>query len=184
MFPAAGPALEAVPFGGAGEVEFGSDSIVLGFGQPLTGVRFTGPFPTTDYEIEVEAARRSGNDFFSALTFPIGDAHATLVLGGWGGSLVGLSCVDGLDAASNETKSFHRFERDVFYALCVRVSRERVIATLTDPRTPNIVTTIVDLPLAGRAISLRPEVEKCRPLGIASYSTHAVIRRIAYRTLR
>lgn len=182
VFPADDPALEAVPFGGAGEVEFGPASIALEQGQPLTGVRFTDPFPTTDYEIEVVAARRAGNDFFCALTFPIGDEHATLVLGGWGGSLVGLSCLDGLDASSNETKSFHRFERDVDYRLTLRVTAERLIATVAEADGP--ATTIVDLARTGRRFSLRPEVALSAPLGIASYSTRASIRRIAWRSIR
>jgi hypothetical protein len=36
-----------------------------------------------------------GSDFFAALTFPVNDLFCTLINGGWGGMLVGLSSLDG-----------------------------------------------------------------------------------------
>lgn len=79
-------------FGGDGEVEIRDGAIVLGMGYPLTGItsRHEG-LPTADYEICVEAKRIEGDDFFCCLTFPVNDSHASLVVGGWGGSLVGIS---------------------------------------------------------------------------------------------
>ena len=38
-----------------------------------------------DYELAYEARRLSGDDFFAAATFPVGDSYLTLVNGGWGG---------------------------------------------------------------------------------------------------
>lgn len=184
LTPSPSSPFHAVAFGGAGESTIDTESITLARGEPLTGVRFAGEFKTTDYEVEVEAARIGGNDFFCALTLPIGNSHATIVLGGWGGSLTGISCVDGLDASSNPSKSFQRYERGIFYALRVAVTEKRLLATLKDTReSSSAAITLFDLDTAGRTFSLRPEVERCRPLGLATYNTTAVIRRIAWRDL-
>ena len=63
--------------------------LVLERGEPFTVVRYEGkaPLPLDEYEISWEAARLEGNDFFAALTFPVGSREkcATLVTGGWGG---------------------------------------------------------------------------------------------------
>ena len=52
--------------------------------------------PRTDYEIRFETRRIEGFDFFCGLTFPVGEKYLTLVLGGWDGNVVGLSCLDGI----------------------------------------------------------------------------------------
>src|SRR5690606_15348331 len=84
-------------FGGDGPIEIKDSVISLGFGDPLTGVRWEGEFPKLDYEIELEARRTGGFDFFCGLTLPVGDQRCSLILGGWGGSLIGISSIDGLD---------------------------------------------------------------------------------------
>ena len=78
---------------------------MLDFGSSMTGVTYQGKdLPRTDYEIRLEAQRIDGTDFFCGLTFPVHDAHLSLIVGGWGGSLVGLSSLDGKDASRNETR--------------------------------------------------------------------------------
>ena len=74
-----------------GSVRVQSGEIVLEPGGPMTGIVWTSDFPKTDYEIRLEARRLRGNDFFASLTFPYGDSFATLVTGGWGGDIVGIS---------------------------------------------------------------------------------------------
>jgi len=78
-----------------GKVEVADGCLVLQAGQPATGVRWTGAFPRSNYEVELEGQRVSGGDFFCGMSFPVGDNSLTLILGGWGGSICGLSCVDG-----------------------------------------------------------------------------------------
>ena len=78
--------------------------LVIGMGAMSSGVKFVPdrapePFPATDYEIEYIAERRMGNDFFAAMTFPVGESCCTLVNGGWGGALFGLSSIDKMDAS-------------------------------------------------------------------------------------
>lgn len=188
LAPAALPNWESIPFGGEGAVEFLPGALRLDFGAPLTGVRWAAatlpdgqPPPRQDYEIELEAVRLAGSDFFCGLTFPVGDAHLTLVLGGWGGSLVGLSCLDGADASANETTRFLRFASGRPQRVRLRVAGGRVELELA--RDGGEPAERWSVPVAGRRLGLRPEVELCRPLGVASYQTRAEIRALRLRRL-
>ena len=163
-------------FGGEGEVRVEDGALILPFGSPLTGVTYAGAFPTSDYEIECRAARLSGADLFCALTFPVKEQHATLVLGGWGGTLTGLSCVDGADASDNPTRRFLHFETGRDYLLRIRVGSGRLRCFLDEE-------LIVDLILAEHEFSLRPEVELTRPLGLSTYLTTGRISALRYRRL-
>lgn len=163
-------------FGGDGEVAVRDGALELGFGSPLTGVRWTGPLPQQPYELECEAARLAGNDFFCGLTFPVGDGCLTLVLGGWGGAVCGLSSLDGEDAARNATRTLRAFTPGRYYRIALRVAAERVEVALDG-------APFLAADLRGRALSLRPEVELCRPLGIAAFATHAAIRAVRWRPL-
>ncbi|MSR48287.1 MAG: hypothetical protein EXS13_14710 [Planctomycetes bacterium] len=182
------PAWSEVRFGGSGGVEESVSGVRLFAGSPLTGIAWpsfeSDAIPTTppsscssmNYEIEVEAARVSGTDFFCALTFPVGDAHLTLVLGGWGGSTCGFSCLDGRDASSNPTTRYRRFEKGRFVTARVRVTPECVDAFLDGE-------ALCSTPLADVALSLRTEILPCQPLGIASYATTAQLRAVRWRPL-
>ncbi|MBI5852184.1 MAG: DUF1080 domain-containing protein [Planctomycetes bacterium] len=171
-------AFASTPFGGEGEVSVVDGRIVLDAGSPLTGVTWGGePLPQVDYELELSATRLSGNDFFCGLTLPIGDAHATLVLGGWGGALCGLSSLDGRDASENETTTFRGFESGREY-------RVRVLVTATRFRAWLDGESIVDVGLAGRRIGMRPEVARSRPFGIACFATRAAVRGVRVRGVR
>lgn len=164
-------------FGGQGEVYVEDDKIWLEPGSPLTGVHWTLPFPTTDYELSLRAQRVDGSDFFCGLTFPVGDAWLTLVLGGWGGSLVGISCLDGKDASDNVTMRTLSFEDQRPYRVRLRVEPGRVQAWLDDE-------TIVDFDPRSHRLALRPEVDPSKPLGIASFATTATLEALRWRPLR
>ena len=93
-------------FGGQGKVYVKESSIYLEQGNDMTGITWDGPLVRMNYEITLEAMRVSGSDFFCGFTFPVNENHCSLVLGGWGGSLCGLSNIDYYDAANNETTRF------------------------------------------------------------------------------
>jgi hypothetical protein len=170
-------AFVSTEFGGEGEVVVRDGAIHLGFGSPLTGITWTGaPPPAGDYELEVTASRRLGSDFFCGLTFPVGDAHLTLVLGGWGGTVCGLSSLDGLDAAHNATRTLRRFETGRPYTVRVAVAAGRVVATLDGQ-------LLCAAESSRHTLSLRPEVELQRPLGLACYATQATVHAVRWRTL-
>src|SRR5579872_44990 len=111
-----------------GTVRVEQGAIVLGAGEPMTGVNWTGSFPKTNYEVRFEASRLQGGDFFASLTFPVGDSFCTWVTGGWGGDIVGLSSVDGWDASDNETRSYFTFESGRWYAMRLQVTADRIAA--------------------------------------------------------
>ena len=162
---------QPVVFGGEGEVRVEPPQIVLGRGNDLTGVVWAGaPLPET-FTVQLEAMRVEGTDFFCALTFPVAGSHCTFVVGGWGGTLIGLSSLEGLDASENETAQVRRLENGRWYRMAVDVSPTLVRARLDDE-------VLVDLDPRGRQFDVRPEMELCRPLGLASYRTVAALRAI------
>ncbi|MCA8950260.1 MAG: DUF1080 domain-containing protein [Planctomycetes bacterium] len=169
-------AFASTRFGGEGEVAVRDGELRLGIGSPMTGITWQGTPPSGAYELEVEAARVTGTDFFCGLTFPVRDAWLTLVLGGWGGAVSGLSSLDGNDAARNETRTLRHFETGRVYRVTVRVDDRRVAVAIDGE--PFLAADITD-----RELSLRPEVELSRPLGIATFVTAARIRTVRWRPL-
>ena len=167
---------EETLFGGEGMVRVRDRQIILEFGEPLTGITWGGPHPTMSYEVALEGQRLAGSDFFCGLTFPVGADACSLILGGWGGSVVGLSTLDGLDASENETTTTIHFDNRRWYRVRVRVLPARITAWLDDE-------VAVDVNTAGRRIGIRPEVELSRPLGIAAYRTRAALRALAVRQM-
>ncbi|MFB0555823.1 MAG: DUF1080 domain-containing protein [Phycisphaerae bacterium] len=163
-------------FGGQGDVYVKDGAIYLEMGNDMTGVNWTGPVVRMNYEITLEAMRVSGSDFFCGLTFPVADNPCSLILGGWGGGVCGLSNIDYYDAANNETSRFISFEDNKWYRVRLRVTPDRIEAWLDDEELVNIETT-------GRKIDIRAEVDLSQPLGIATWQTAGAIRNIRLRPL-
>ena len=159
-------------FYGQGAVSIKDEAIILGHGQDMTGITWTGPLIRQNYEINLQAKRMEGSDFFCGLTFPVGDEHCSLICGGWGGSLVGLSNVDFYDAANNMTSTSYDFENDQWYDIRVRVTEDLLQAWINDELK-------IDLNTKEHTYGVRFEVEESRPLGIATWQTTGAIRRIS-----
>ncbi len=165
-------------FAGAGEVTVepnfkGQGPVIrIDAGQSLSGLTFTNPVPKTNFEITLEALKVQGNDFFIGLTFPVGEAHATLVLGGWGGATTGISSIDGLDASENDTTKFLGYEKDKWFRIRMKVTTAKLETWINDEK-------VVDQDLKERRISMRfGEIENSVPLGIATYQTTTVVRSV------
>jgi len=119
--------------------------------------------------------RVEGSDFFCALTFPVADSCCSLIVGGWGGGVVGLSSLDGMDASENETSQFMRFDTGRWYRVRVRVTRNRIEAWIDKNKVVNVITT-------DRRISVRPgDIELSQPFGLASWQTTGALREIKWR---
>ena len=163
-------------FAGHGDPAVESGNLVLPFGETLTGVTYDGEVPKMNYEVELQAKKIDGTDFFCGLTFPVNDSFASLICGGWGGAVVGISSLDEKDAARNETKTARKFDREKWYTIRMRVLPDRLQAWIDGEKVVDVVTT-------GRKISTRVEVDPSKPFGISSYQTTAAFRNIRLRTL-
>ncbi len=162
-------------FDEGGGVELKNGLLVFNKGEPFVGVNYTNEIPKVNYEIAFDAMRVSGSDFFCGLTFPVSDSFCSLIIGGWGGSLVGLSNLDSMDASENETTQFIDFEDGRWYRIRLRVTPKKIEAWIEQKKVVDIVTT-------GRKVSLRfGEIEMSKPFGIASWSTGAAFRGIRIR---
>ena len=167
---------EPTSFGGEGEVRVEDGVIVLEAGVSLTGIHWKGDIPKANYEIELESQQLQGIDFFCGLTFPVNESHCSFIVGGWAGSVVGLSNIDGLDASQNETTKYMKFEKEKWYRVRVRVESDRIRCWIDDEQ-------VVDQDIKDRKIDLRPEVIPSKPLGIAAWQTKAGLRKIRIRDL-
>jgi hypothetical protein len=165
-------------FGGEGEVTVENGAIIMKMGQPLTGITWkdAAKIPTDNYEISLQAMKRKGDDFFCAVTFPVRDSHATFVLGGWAGTVVGLSSINGLDASENETTQYEKFDPNKWYAVRVRVAGGKIECWINDK-------SMCEVELEGKRISTRIEVDPNKPLGVCCYNTEAGLKDIKLRRL-
>lgn len=170
-------------FGGGGAVRVeksfrgGPPALVVEMGAALSGFNWTNTVPKTNYELSLEALKVDGNDFMCGLTFPVGESHASLILGGWGGATVGISSIDNSDASENETTKFFNFPKNKWFKIRMRVTPTRLETWLDDEQ-------IVNYDITDKKISLRPgEIEDSVPLGIATYQTTSAFREIKLRRL-
>ena len=162
---------EVTNFGTQGPVNISEGNIILGMGDGCTGITLTGDFPVKDYEISLDAKKISGNDFFCGLTFPVENSYCSFIVGGWGGPVVGLSTIDGLDASENETRILKKFDHGTWYRIRLRVTGEKIETWIDDEQIINFSTE-------GRKLNIRPEVSLSTPLGICSWVTTAAVKNI------
>ncbi len=168
---------EVTNFGPQGPVSVSNDEILLGMGDGCTGITWKGYFPLSDYEVTLEAKRVSGNDFFCGMTFPVGDSFCSLIVGGWGGTVVGLSSINGNDASENETTRLMEFKKDTWYEIGLKVADGKI-----EVRIDSVM--VVDFTIGNKKLSIRPEVELSKPFGIASWNTAAALRNIRLHHIR
>jgi len=159
-----------------GKVEVKDGNLVLHKGGPGTAARYTGELPKIDYEIELEGKRVEGSDFFCGLTFQVGEEALTLICGGWGGSVTGVSCIHGEPAVENETAGYTDFENGRWYRIRLRVTEKKIEAWIDKKQ-------IVDLPNKDRKFTIWFEPETALPLGIATWETTGAIRNIRLRPI-
>jgi hypothetical protein len=162
---------EITNFGPQGPVYVSGNEIILGMGEGCTGIKWKGKFPEMNYRVTLEAKRISGNDFFCGMTFPVEKDPCTLIVGGWGGTVVGLSSINKKDASENETTKYMNFETERWYRICVIVKEDTIKALIDDK-------VVVDFVKGNKMLSIRPEVDLSKPFGITSWYTTAALRNI------
>jgi hypothetical protein len=164
-------------FGGEGKVYIEKGAIVMETGNMMTGVTRTGEVLRNNYELQLEGMRLDGGDFFCTTTFPVGKDSCSLVVGGWGGGVVGLSNVDYADASENATTKSMTFKDNRWYKVRIRVSDAAIEAWIDGEK-------MVDQPRKDHRFGIRIEVDQCRPLGICTWSTKGAVRKIRVRPLQ
>lgn len=161
---------------GTGAVKVEDGTVILEMGNEMTGVKWHGPITRMNYEITLDAKRVDGSDFFCGLTFPYGEDPCSFIVGGWGGTCVGISSIDFYDAYNNETARFREFELNRWYRIRVRVTEGKIEAWIDDDQ-------LVNLEVKKRKIGIRWEMQACVPLGIATWRTTGAIRNIRMAAL-
>ena len=165
-------------YGGEGDVQVTKGQILMEFGYSMSGVTYTGKaLPQTNYEIRVDAIKLDGNDFFCGMTFPVADSYCSFIVGGWGGAVVGLSSLDGLDASENETTRYMTFDHNKWYRIRVRVEPHQIRCWINRK-------LVVYQNIEGRTITTRNEVNLNQPLGFATWETRAALKNIQVRELK
>ena len=167
---------EIVDFGLQGRVSVKNGELILERGDGGTGITWEGDPPIMDYRISLDAKRISGYDFFCGLTFPVGDEYCSLIVGGWGGATVGLSCINGMDASGNETTTRMNFADNQWYHITLEVSGGKIKAMIDNQ-------VVFDFTKGNHKLSIRPEVYQNIPLGFATWHTTAALKNIRLETI-
>ena len=165
-------------FGGEGEVKVeGKGELVIYEGVDLSGITTTRKdLPTANYEVEFEAQRAKGSDFFVGYTFPVGEDACSFIMGGWGGGICGISSLDFMDASENSTTHYADFALGKWYTVRVRVTDKLIQAWIDKDEVATVEREYHD-------IDVRFEMDVCKPMGFATYQTVGKIRNARIRTL-
>jgi hypothetical protein len=169
---------KAADFRNAGKVEVKDGAIVMAKGANMSGAAYAGKdFPRIDYEVSFEGKRVAGDDFFCTTIFPVGDDFCSFVVGGWGGTIVGLSNVNSENASANVTTTTKEFENDKWYKMRLRVTKNHIRVWIDDDQ-------VVDLETTDRRITLHGACEPCKPFGFATWKTTGAVRAVRVRALK
>ena len=169
---------EIVRYGGEGEpyVKNGVVVLPMAVNGLMTGLCWVGePLPTNNYIIYYEARRTEGHDIFAGLSFPYGETFASLIFGGWGGIVNGLSSINGYDASENETTRHFILTDNQWYQVQLRVTTDSIRAIVGTEQ-------VIDIATAGKDIHLRPGLSNTG-LTLWSYLTTGEIRNLRIKKL-
>ena len=177
---------QPIQFGGEGEVSVEEGILNLDMGT-MTGLRYTDDLTKLfgddlqNYEIELDAKRVEGLDIFLGLTFPVGKAgHVSLVLGGWGGVVNGISSLDGGNASENKTSTYKDggYEPNQWYHVRIRVTDQKIECWLDDKQ-------IVDVNRADYSkYDTHGMVQDSKPFGLFTYETWGAYKDLKVRRLK
>jgi Leucine-rich repeat (LRR) protein len=162
---------------GFGNVLAEDNMIVLEMGNPMTAVSWAGEFPRSNYEIEVEVSRLDGFDFFCGMTFPVGDSYCTLIVGGFGGRVLGLSNIDSMNASENNTTESILFDIERWYHVRLIVTDEAINMWLNNRHA-------ISQEREGHEFTIWPQQEPLRPFGVGAWNARAGLRNFRFRRIR
>jgi hypothetical protein len=156
------------------------NQLIISEGVRLNGLIFNplNNMAWESFELELDVKKINGNDFLCGLTFPVGNIKrlVTLVLGGWGGSVNGISCIDGNDAFNNCTASNKDYLFNQWYHVKVQVTPTQITVWVDQE-------CIIDFTHQDRHLSLRSsEIEFYQPFSITTYKTQSEFKNFIYRS--
>lgn len=155
--------IEKFDFADHGKCEVVDGVIRLPKGDPATGISWKEDnLPRNNYELTLQGRRTEGSDFFCGLTFPVKEEYCSLILGGWGGQMVGLSNIDGFSAIENETTRVIEFENNRWYDIRLRVTDTHIQIWIDKEQ-------IINLEKRQRKFSIWWEQEPVTPLGLVTW---------------
>lgn len=167
-----------------GRISVNREGVTLPAGLPMTGCKFPAwndlHLPGTNYRITYEAMRVEGDDIFGMCTFPVvsHQTHATFVIGGWGGTLTGISSIDFKDASENSTRAEQRFADGVWHRVKIEIRPDDILAWVND-------RLVVNVSIKGRKVGLRAGfIDHCLPFGFATWNTTAKVRAVVVESLK
>ena len=114
------------------------------------------------------------------------ESFCTLINGGWGGSLTGLSSVDGYDASENQTSRSYDYRGHTWYRFRIRVMDNAIQVWITPQDKGGNweeEQSVIKLETEDRELSTRFEVDKYKPLGFCTWVTEGQLRKIEYRVI-
>ena len=95
---------------------------------------------------------------------------------GWGGTVVGISSLNDMDASENETTKFYELRTGRRYRIRLRVTLYRIEAWIDEDQAR------IERYTTERRISLRPgDIDMSKPFGLACWQTSAALREIKMR---
>jgi len=159
--------------GQGGPVHVEDGQIVLGPGRPVTGIRWAGDFPKMGYEIALEAMYTSRPDGFGII-FPVRDTCGHLAAGGLGGTVVGLSWVDGAWGLVEGKAQRLKLAQGEWYSVRLRVTDDRIRAWVNDDQ-------VVNLELAEHTVEPPADRRPLWPFGIHTWGCSSVVRNLRAR---
>jgi hypothetical protein len=168
--------LEKTKYNMDSKAEVKDGAIQLAVGGPYSAVLWSGEFPLTDYEVKLRVKRTDGYDIFCGILFPVDKKFCSLVVGGWGNNVTGLSCVDEMFADENETAVYRSFENQVWFAVRLRVTDPKIEVWIDDK-------PVISLNRENHRISPYPGLDMFAPLGLFTYDTAAALTDIYFRRL-
>ncbi len=168
--------IDTFDFKGHGKIEVKDEVITLNRGKPATGISWKGDLPRSNYQFSCEAKRIEGSDFFCGLTFPVKEEYCTLILGGWGGQVVGLSNIDDFSAIENATTQIIEFEANRWYPIRLVVMDDRITISVDNKQ-------IIEVETENRKFSIWWEQEPVTPLGIVTWRTTGAMRKLQLKSV-
>ena len=142
----------------------------------LSGVMWTGKVPAVNYQLTCRAMRTEGTDFFAGITFPVKNTWCTWIIGGWDGTVVGLSNIDWSPASENITTCHKNFNNHQGYDLELTVTDHLITARIDNE-------LMFELDYTGHTLSLHNLMENGQGLGLATWKTGAAYTNLNLRGL-